>query len=104
MLNLTEGSARAHVIDNMQVALNDINSAMHEHIQVFLKADAICPYRFDQLDINSLVSQINPTLWRAICSITQSVSERKGKGKTSDLTLQQHDKTVRLLLCTIILH
>ena len=60
----------------MQIALNDVNSAMHEQIQVFLKGDARCPYPFDQMDINSLISQINPTLWKAICSITQSVSER----------------------------
>ena len=50
-----------HVSDSMQVALNVANSAMHKQIQVLLKADAMCPYRFDKLDINSLISQINPT-------------------------------------------
>ena len=30
-----EGSAKTHVTDSMQVALNDINSVMHELIRVF---------------------------------------------------------------------
>ena len=73
----------------MQIALTDVNSAMHEQIQVFLRADDKYPY---QMDINTLISQINPTLWKAICTITQSVSERRGKGTT-------HVKTVRRFFC-----
>ena len=69
--NEGEGKCEAQSTDSMQIALNDVNSAMHEQIQVFLKGDARCPYRFDKMDINSLILQINPTLWEAICSITQ---------------------------------
>ena len=50
------------------------------------------------------MSQIYPTLWRAICIITQSVSERQGKGRVNEAT---HVKTVRrffsvcaLMFCT----
>ena len=69
---------------------------MHDQIQVFLKANDKHPYCFDQLEISSLVSQINPTLWRAICIITQSVSERQGKGRVNEAT---HVKTVRRFFC-----
>ena len=43
-----------------------------------------------------MVSQINPTLWRAICTITQSASERLGKGKVSEA---DHVKTVQRFFC-----
>ena len=89
-----------HNTDDMQVALNEVNREMHDQIQIFLKSDAVCRYRFDQLDINALVSQINPTLWRVICTITQSVSERKGKNSASDTTSPQHHViTIRRFLC-----
>lgn len=80
------------ISDNMQVALNDANRSMHEQIQMFLKADAIRPYRFDQVDIDSLIPQINCTLRTAIRFITQSVSERRGKGKVNDSTSRQNVK------------
>ena len=68
--NVGESVDAAHTeTDCMKIALNDISSAMHDQIQVFLKEDAKCPYHFDQVDISSLVSQINPTLWRAICTV-----------------------------------
>ena len=73
--NEGEGKCEAQNTDRMQIVLNDVSSAMHEQIQVFLKGDARCPYPFDQMNINSLISQMNPTLWKTICSITQSVSE-----------------------------
>ena len=63
-----EHPAKMHTTENTQVDLDDVNCAMQSQIQLFLKSDAICPYRFDQLDINSLVAQINPTLWKVICS------------------------------------
>ena len=95
--NVGESVDAAHTeTDCMKIALNDISSAMHDQIQVFLKEDAKCPYHFDQVDISSLVSQINPTLWRAICTITQSVAERRGKGTVSDVT---HVRTVRHFFC-----
>ena len=33
--------------ENMQIALNNISSAMHNQIGVFLKGDDKHPYRFD---------------------------------------------------------
>ena len=38
-----------------------------------------------------------------ICSITQSVSERKGKGKATDFTLHQHVKSIRRFFCLCVL-
>ena len=81
--------------DSMECVLNDVSKAMHDQIQVFLQADAKHPYHFAELDINSLVSKINPILWNAICKLTQSVSERVGKGKGKGSNV----KTVRRIFC-----
>ena len=61
--NEGDGTCEVHNTEGMQIALTDVNSAMHEQIQVFLRADDKYPY---QMDINTLISQINPTLWKAI--------------------------------------
>ena len=45
--NESEGKCEAQNTDSMQIALNDVNIAMHEQMQVFLKGNARCPYPFD---------------------------------------------------------
>ena len=85
-----------HNGDNMHIVIHNISGAKHDQIHMFLRADDKKPYQFDELDISTIVSQINLTLWNAICTITQSVSEHQGKGK---MTEASHVKTVRRFFC-----
>ena len=42
------------------------------------------------MDINKLVSDMDPTLWSFISSLTRSISERRGTAKVSDPTTPTH--------------
>ena len=80
---------------------DDINTRVHQQIQKFLAADLNVAYPFDKLDIDRLVSKIDPQLWAFITPITRSISERKGYNvKTNQPeTLAYHVKKVRCLFC-----
>ena len=80
---------------------DDINTRVHQQIQKFLAADLNVAYPFDKVDIDRLVSEIDPQLWAFITSITRSISERKGYNvKTNQPeTLAYHVKKVRCLFC-----
>ena len=62
--------------NSMQVALNEVNTNVLNEIHSFLRVDRVVPFSFEKLDISALVSKINPALWKAICTITQSASEK----------------------------
>ena len=62
--------------------LNNLNCHIHQQIRKYLAADAAKPYRFDKLDVNNVISELDPTLWCMIASLTKTVSEqRHSKGK-----------------------
>ena len=85
---------------NSQLVMDDLNSLVHQQIRKFLVADAREPYRFDKLEIDRLISEMDPTLWSAISSLTRSISERKGTSRVSDTkTPIHHTKKVRRLFC-----
>ena len=51
------------------------------------------------------MSQINPTLWNAICTITQSVSVCQGKGKmTEAIVMSKLYNGFFLFVCINVLH
>ena len=68
--------------NSMQVALNEVNTNVLNEIYSFLRVDRVVPFSFEKLDISAFVSKINPALWKAICTITQSASEKRGQSNT----------------------
>ena len=57
---------------------DEINALIHKQIQKFLTAYLTTTYRFDQIEVDVLVSEIDPQLWSFMKSITRSISECKG--------------------------
>ncbi len=62
----------------------------------------MAPFDFKDIKIDELIAQTDKTLWKAICSITQSVRESR-RSITMDET-QTHTKKVRryFILCCIL--
>ena len=88
-----------------QLVIGDLNSRVHQQIRKCLPVDAITPYRFDQLELENRISEMDPTLWSAISLLRGSVSECRGTYWVCDpSTLIHHTKKVRRLfyLCTIL--
>ncbi len=59
----------------MDGTVEKINIALREQIQTYIDKDKALPFRFDQLDINALISELDPSIWSFINNITVSTSE-----------------------------
>ena len=80
--------------------MHDLNGLVHDQIETYMAA----PIDYDELNLNELISNINPSLWKAICSLTKSKSEIRGTSKVTDSnSAVYHVKRVRryFLLCMI---
>ena len=60
---------------DQDMVMDNLNTHMHQQIHQFLKADSASPFRFDTLDIDNIISELDPTLWSSLTSLTRSVSE-----------------------------
>ena len=70
-----------------------------------LAQDSKIPFEYDELDIDKLVAEMNQTLWKSICILIQSESERRGTSKATDpSTAAYHIKKIRrfFLLCNVL--
>ena len=58
------------------------------------------PFKFDEIDINELISNTDPILWNFITIMTRNVSENRGKSADT----QSHIKKVRLyfIICMLM--
>ena len=82
-----------------------VNTLVHKQIQMFLTADLTTTYRFDQIEVNVLVSEIDPQLWSFMKSITRSISERRGYNVKANKmhTSPYHICKIRCLFCLCVL-
>ena len=53
-----------------------LNEKCHTHIKKLIEEDAACPHRIESLDIEKLISELDPNIWKAICFLTQPLSTR----------------------------
>ena len=88
---------------------DEINALIHKQIQKFLTADLTTTYRIDQIEVDVLVSEIDPQLWSFMKSIKRAISERRGydvkanKMHTSTISYSQNTLLV-LSVCSNVLH
>ena len=78
---------------------------MHSQIRALLTKSTTSPFEYDDNDIDKLIAETDEKLWEAVCLLTRSVSERRGKSKASDPTsTSYHTKKVRryFLLCALL--
>ena len=84
---------------------DEINALIHKQIQKFLTADLTTTYHFDQIEVDVLVSEIDPELWSFMKSITRSISERRGYDVKANKmhTSPYHIHKIRCLFCLCVL-
>ena len=84
---------------------DEINALIHKQIQKFFTADLTTTYRFDQIEVDVLVSEIDPQLWSFMKSITRSISERRGYDVKANkiYTSPYQIHKIRCLFCLCVL-
>ena len=81
---------------------DDLNVKVQDQCRSFLAKDVS---DYNKTDIDKLIDQINPEIWKAICMLTRSVSERRGTSKslTNPASSTNHIKVRRFfLLCAMM--
>ncbi len=77
-----------------------LNKSFQTQIRKYLLEDKVAPFQFDQLNIDNCIADLNPTIWRFICRVTQSWSQSSGRSKVCDTTTHEyHVKKLRRFTC-----
>ena len=69
----------SHSIDDdamLTHVCQNINSKLHAQVNKLITSDSLEPHRFEQFDINAFVDDLDPTIWKAVCLITQASSKK----------------------------
>lgn len=51
-----------------------INSKLHAQVNKLITSDSLQPHQFEQFDLNAFIDDLDPTIWRAICLMTQAAN------------------------------
>lgn len=86
------------------LACKRLNSLVLEQCKLFRTNYSTFADSYDKLDIQAIVSQINPELWESICLLTKSISDNRKSTQESVAASSKHLKMVRrfFLLCMVL--
>ena len=85
--------------------IGHVNKLIHTKIESYLCAGAKCPLHYDDLNLYEQISNVDPTLWNAMCVLILSKSEIRGTSKVNEhQSTAHHVNKVRrfFLLCAIL--
>ena len=82
------------------MVFDELNSQVHSQIKLLLENDVKSQYEHHDLDIDQFLKETNSEVWEAVCSLTRSVSERRGTSKVHDpSSLAHHTKKLHHFFC-----
>ena len=74
--------------------LDHVNQLVLSQITTFLAEDAQTPFKYNEVNFDDLINQIDPQLWNAICLLTRSTSELSGTYKVTNSATHRHLHTI----------
>ena len=89
----------------VEKCLAEVNAMVHSQIKALLAKNALSPVDHDCLNIEKIIQEMDPNLWKAVCILTQSATEKRGTSKTTECnSFAFHVKRIwRLfLMCTLM--
>ena len=90
----------------LEDVLDDLNAQILDQCRRYLGRDKmfVDKFEYSTLDTDREIDQMNPTLWKAICMLTRSASERRGIANKQTMSNEQHKKRLRhyFLLCSMM--
>ena len=66
-----------------------LNSKFHASIKDMVKQDALSPHNIEDFDLDSFIRDLDPSIWKAICLLTQPPSEKAKKGTSSSHNIRK---------------
>lgn len=75
-----------HTPDPEDELLDNLNHSVHQQCRDHLASTSKLTEEYEKLDVRSEINRVNKKLWKAVCKLTQSVSEREGTHTPSPYT------------------
>ncbi len=78
---LGQGSTTLQPIDENATSMltkvcENINSKLHDQANKLIAADSVKPHNIDQLNVDAFIDDLDPTIWKAVCLITQPSNKK----------------------------
>ena len=91
--------------DQREQVLENLNALIHKEAKAFIASDTQVPFQFDTVHFESLIARINPKLWSAVKTLTQT-SQHKKSAEDEEAGLDMHKqriKNIRRYYCLCVL-
>ena len=91
--------------DQREQVLENLNALIHKEAKASIASDTQVPFQFDAVDFESLMARINPKLWSAVKTLTQT-SQRNKSAEDEEASLDMHEhriKNIRRYYCLCVL-
>ena len=82
-----ENPVKSSANESSSEVLDHLNDLVHDQCQKFIAKSSYFLSKYEKLDIHSIIDQLNPELWKAICALTRSTRDRIGTSKNESNTL-----------------
>ena len=79
--------------DQREQILENLDALIHKEAKAFIASDTQVPFQFDTIDIESLIAQINPKLWSAVKTLTQT-SQHNKSAEDEEASLDMHEQRI----------
>ena len=88
-------------VSSKEMVFDEFNDQIHSQIKILLEKDAKSPCEHHDLDTDQFLKETNSEVWKAVYSLTRSVSERQGTSKVNvPSSLAHHTKKLcRFFFC-----
>ncbi len=78
---LGQGSTTLQPIDGNATSMltkvcKNINSKLHDQANKLIAADSVKPHNIEQLNVDAFIDDLDPTIWKAVCLITQPSNKK----------------------------
>ena len=93
-LSLSFGEARAK--DNISEVCTQLNTKCHVTMKNLIQEDVASPHSIEGLNVQELISIIDPDIWKAICLLT------KPSKRSASTTSAKRDIRRLFCLCAIL--
>ena len=85
-LSISLGQARNHdSTDHLSEVCLNLNKKCHASIKEMVQQDAVAPHNIESIDINKLISELDPDIWRAITLLTKPLSKKTARNEATQV-------------------
>ena len=97
-------SLQSSPVSSATKVAQSVNACIRKQIQKYLVEDKIVPFKFDELNIDQFIKNMDASIWSFIVELTKSITEQEGRSKVCDTDSRAYClKKLRRFTCICML-